>query len=101
MALSHEQREALLDNLEARGWFYRENFIYAPNQTMWLLATEPWQGDLAEFHERMVGRKQRVIKNAGFHDNQEQHKNVVDDTASLIAAIENILQEEALNKDNS
>ncbi|HSB08756.1 MAG TPA: hypothetical protein VLM38_04555 [Blastocatellia bacterium] len=99
MALSPAQRSALFEALESRSWFYRESFIYAPNQTMWLLVAEPWQADLAEFHERMAGRKERIIKNAGFHDNQEQHKNVVSDITSLIESIESLLPPVAVNED--
>ena len=101
MPLTPEQRQGLLRALEARGWVYREGLIYAPNQTLWLYATEPWQEDLTDFHERMVGRKQRIIKNVAYHDDQEQHKNAIADTDSLIAALESVLQKEVTNKDTA
>ena len=59
MPLADQQRIHLLAALESRGWQWRDEFLYAPESTMWLLGSLPWEGDLHEFHERMSGRLRR------------------------------------------
>jgi len=57
---TERQRLRLFDELNKIGWRLRDGFIYAPNETMWLLVTEPWTGDLQDFRDRMVGRLERL-----------------------------------------
>ena len=57
---------------------------------MWFNAEEPWQGDLAEFRERMADRLQRFLDMA-IHYEKEQHARCVADTKSLIAALDETL----------
>jgi hypothetical protein len=52
---------------------------------MWLLRDSPWQGDLADFIERMEGRLSRIGKNQAGDFEQ-----VLDDTRSLIVALRSL-----------
>jgi hypothetical protein len=80
--LDETSRLRLLDTLIADGWTSEGDFIYAPRRTMWLLRSSPWEGDLAEMHERMQGRLDRIRTNAltGWQDS-------FDDTARLVQVL--------------
>jgi hypothetical protein len=92
MKLAAEDRDSLLKALERKGWLWNGDFIYASHKTMWLLGADPWQGDLKDFHERMSGRVERIIRNKDYHDDAQQHQHCVDDTESLIATLEELLK---------
>ena len=82
MPLSDVQKQTLFSLLEKSGWNWRDDSIYAPNETMWLDRESPWSGDLADFYDRMCGRRDRIANNAG------RDIDPTADTASLIAALE-------------
>lgn len=92
MPLNNQQREGLLKMLEAKGWFWRDDFIFAPNETMSLHGATPWDKNLPDFYERMVGRKQRIIKNKAYHRDETDHKKVVDDVSSLVDVLEELIK---------
>ena len=84
LALTELQKEHLFTALAARGWVWREGFIYAPNGTMWLSGSHPWEGDLREFHERMTGRLHRNIEVGPMYENVAEHQGLVADTRGLV-----------------
>lgn len=87
MPLAGSQHAALLAALESRGWTWREEFIYAPHGTMCLLGTAPWTGSLSEFHERLCDRLRRNEQATAEYDNPQDHRNLVEDTSSLVEAL--------------
>jgi len=82
--LTELQQKALFAGLEARGWTWRDGFIYAPHATMWLSGSQPWVGDLREFHERMSGRLQRNTQAGWMYEEGADHWNLVADTKDLV-----------------
>ena len=91
MPLTEPQRTDLFAALESRGWQWREQFIYAPHATMWLLDSQPWVGDLSEFHERMCGRLHRNEQAGWMYAQASKHQNLVADTRSLVEALADLL----------
>ena len=86
MPLSAEQTQKLFRSLERNGWYWRDDTIYAPNETMWLCRDEPWVGDIVDFYERMCGRRSRIHNN---RDNWDA-KPAVADVDSLVAVLESL-----------
>jgi hypothetical protein len=84
MPLTESQRNRLFEELDKIGWRKRDNFLYAPNETVWLLVSEPWSGDLLDFHERMIGRLERIKNNGG-------RNNADDDVTGLIQVLKAML----------
>jgi hypothetical protein len=91
MELPEEFREPLIKELEKRGWFWRNEYIYAPNEMLWFSEFDHF-GTLSEFHERWSNRVQRIIKMKHCHDDPEQHRQVVEDNESLVSALEELLK---------
>jgi hypothetical protein len=87
MPLSDAQRLELLAALEKIGWHYKEQFIYAPNETMWLLVSCPWTEDLPDFFERMKGRLSRIQNNKGSPAAIVEYQKGVDDVTGLIEVL--------------
>jgi hypothetical protein len=80
--LTSEESVALFAALEDRGWRWKDDFIYAPHETMWLMRRYPWSGDLQDFIARMRGRLGRVSTASlqGFEE-------VLHDTQLLVDAL--------------
>jgi hypothetical protein len=55
--------QRVFEALLKAGWAWQEGALVAPNGTMWLDGKDPWSGDLRSFHERMVGRVNRLRTN--------------------------------------
>jgi len=91
MELSEKDRITLLANLEANGWIWENDFIYAPHKTIWFFGTSPWQGDLADFHERMAARFERLARDKRLHPDPRQHQNALDDTQNLVDILEEMM----------
>ena len=91
MPLTESERADLFESLEARGWFWRDDTIYAPNSSMWLLGQTPWVGDLVDFHERMCGRLQRNENHGWLCENAQDHDDLVMDTRSLVEVLTRML----------
>ena len=91
MPLTEPQRTSLFAALESRGWQWREQFIYAPHDTMWLSGSQPWVGDLSEFHERMCGRLHRNEQSGWAYPQASDHEHLVADTRSLVEALSDLL----------
>jgi hypothetical protein len=89
--LTELQKEQLFAGLVARGWIWREGFIYAPHGTMWLSGPHPWDGDLREFHERMAGRLQRNMQAGWMYENEADHRGLVEDTRVLVDTLAHML----------
>ena len=92
MALSNELRNALMSKLVQVGWTSEQGFAYAPHRTMWLLEKEPWQGDLQDFHERMLGRLDR-IERFSKHDPSYDSTRSKEDTWSLVKVLEELINQ--------
>jgi putative SOS response-associated peptidase YedK len=90
-SLSDQQREALFAALLSRGWHWRDGSIYAPHGTMWLLGTQPWRGDLRDFHARMTGRLRRNQMARWMYERESDHQNLVSDTRSLVQVLADLL----------
>jgi hypothetical protein len=94
MILTPIQCNRLFDGLEKLGWHRRDGFLYAPHETMWLLISEPWTGDLRDFHERMIGRLQRT-QNMREHRSETEHQKGVDDVTGLIQVLRAMISDES------
>lgn len=94
MPLSEAQRRLLFDALEKIGWHRRDDFIYAPHETMWLMISQPWTGDLQDFHDRMVGRLNRVSRVASVHHSDGEHQKGVNDVAGLVQVLRSMISDE-------
>ena len=86
MPLSAEQTQKLFTLLERNGWQWREDIIYAPNETMWLGRDEPWVGDIVDFYERMCGRRSRIHSNADHYNTVPAYS----DVDSLVFVLETL-----------
>ena len=86
MPLSAEEKLKLFSLLEQAAWTWRNNIIYAPNESMWLARDEPWGGDIVDFYERMCGRRSRFHSN---RDNFETGPGFAD-VDSLVAVLESL-----------
>ena len=91
MPLIASQRTQLFAALQARGWQWRNESIYAPHASMWLLGLQPWVGDLREFHERMCGRLRRNEQAGWMYPQASDHQHLVADTRSLVDALSDLL----------
>ena len=91
MSLSNLEQTRLFIALEDRDWLWNGGFLYAPHKTMWLLGSEPWAGDLHDFHERMVGRLQRNKNVRWTYQDENDYRNVVADTQSLVEVLTDLL----------
>ena len=91
MPLSENQCSTLFSSLEVSGWHWREEFIYAPNATMWLHRDMPWVGELQEFHDRMAGRLVRNMEARHMHEGDVEHRRLVSDTSSLVEMLVGML----------
>ena len=91
MPLTERQRTHLLAALMSRDWQWHDGFIYAPHATMWLLGSQPWDGDLNDFFERMSGRLQRNEQAGWIYEHESEHQNLVADTRSLVDVLASML----------
>jgi hypothetical protein len=91
MNLKTQYRESLIKALENRGWFWRGDFIYAPHKMLWLHKNLEY-GVLEEFHGRWSERVQRITRMKSYHDDPQQHQQVVEDNKSLVSALEELLE---------
>ncbi len=96
MPLTDQQREHLLAALSSRGWQWRDGFIYAPHGTMWLCGSEPWGGDLHDFHERMSSRLQTNEQSEEVYEDKNDHQNLVGDTRGLVEVLAEMLSTQCL-----
>jgi hypothetical protein len=78
--LTPTQKENLFAALLERGWTWREDFIFAPHESIWLAKERPWEHDLADFRERMEARLARIA--AARLDDE-----ALSDTSQLVAAL--------------
>ncbi|MCD6048920.1 MAG: hypothetical protein K0Q55_323 [Verrucomicrobia bacterium] len=93
--LSPVQRDRLFRDLERIDWQRRDDFLYAPGGTMWFSLAEPWQGDLADFHERMAGRLQR-IQNLRERHSESDFQKLTTDVTGLIKVLHTMITDESL-----
>jgi hypothetical protein len=94
MELSEKDRMTLLANLVAKGWIWENDFIYAPHKTIWFFGMNPWQSDLADFHDRMAARVERLARNKHLHSDPQQHQNALEDTQNLVDVLEGMMSKQ-------
>ena len=94
MTLIETQCSRLFADLEKVGWHRRNGFLYAPYETMWLLISEPWIGDLQNFHHRMAGRLQRAKNLRAYRSESDQQKGV-NDMTGLIQVLHTMISDES------
>ena len=85
MPLNDEQKDRLFGALQRLGWEWRDAVIYAPNETIFLMKERPWEGDLADFIERMEGRLARIANNRF-----EGFERALGDTRLLVTALRSL-----------
>ena len=90
MVMSAEERDALLRAVERKGWFWEGDFIYAPHKSMWLLGSNPWEGDVSDFLDRMSARVEGISPPQAHYDDPLRHRNIVDDTQSLVDTLKEL-----------
>ena len=73
--------------LESHGWQWRDDFIYPPYSSMRLHRSQPWTGDLCNFHERMCGRLLRSEQADWAYPRASDHEYLVADTRGLVDAL--------------
>jgi hypothetical protein len=88
-----ENRIALVSALETRGWFWENETLIAPNRTMWFSDFDCWVTDIADFHQRMKQRRDRIVRNREYHTDKRQHQNTVDDVEGLMCLIAELIAE--------
>jgi len=93
MKPSAEDRALLFSKLRQKGWRHEGEFIYGPHRTIWFRCEDPWQGDLSDFHERMIGRLQRIISVKDHYPDPTDHEKVLSDTEAVVVAPAEILKE--------
>jgi hypothetical protein len=93
MKLSVEERAILVSKLCQTGWRQEGGSIYAPNGTIWFTSDDPWQGDLADFHERMIGRLERINNNKDHYPDPTDHEKIVSDTEAVVVSLAETLKE--------
>jgi hypothetical protein len=101
MALTETEKKQLFAGLEARAWTWREGYIYAPHESMWLSGEQPWQWDLREFHERMTGRLERNMQSREIYDHEAEHRNLVSDTQGLVDTLADMLSASEVEPDSA
>ena len=88
------QCSRLFTELEKAGWHRRSGFLYAPYETMWLLISEPWTGDIRDFHDRMVARL-RGINNLRACRSESDWQKGVNDMTGLIQVLHTMISSES------
>jgi len=58
---------------------------------MWLFGSQPWDGDLRDFHERMVGRLHRNMQAGWMYEDRTDHERLVADTQGLVDTLADLL----------
>ena len=96
VSLDAKTRDCLCRKLLSNGWFWEGDFIYAPNRMLWLYGSDPWHGDLLDFHETFSARVQRIIRMKVHHPDPKQHQQVVDDNQSLVSTLQEMLKEKRI-----
>jgi hypothetical protein len=91
MGLTVEDCSILFGKLRQQGWQQEGEFLYAPNRTIWFRCADPWQGDLSDFRERMIGRVRRINYNRGHYPDPADCEKVLSDTEAVIAALSGML----------
>jgi hypothetical protein len=95
MPLDEVQKKTLFDALQEKGWHSREDFLYAPNESMGLMKSQPWVEDLQDFHERMIGRLERIQRNRDNYKIEADYNNVFNDTAGLVEVLKKMVDDKA------
>lgn len=77
----------LKQHLVERGWTWRNDALYAPHETMWF-TTSAEHPNLAMFRDCMSSTADAT---AAYADRGVDHANLHDDLVSLVAALDEVL----------
>ena len=95
MKSQSENPESLFHALEARGWVWENERLYAPNGTFWTQGTKSQStplGMLLNMRERMKVALANLKANKPTHLNQKQYEDWLSDMGSLVNTIEELLE---------
>jgi hypothetical protein len=93
MPLNEVQKKTLFDALQEKGWRWREDVLYAPNEGFWLMKSQPWVEDLQDFHERMIARLERIKRNRDAYKAEADYKNVFNNTADSVEILQKMVDD--------
>ncbi len=86
--------QSLFNALEAKGWVWENERLYAPNKTFWTEGTKGQStplGMLLNMRERMKVTLENLKTDKPTHLNTKQYQNWVIDMESLVNTIEELL----------
>jgi len=89
--LTSEECLILFSELESMGWYWKENFIYAPSGSMWLRRDKPWHEGLRDFHDRMLGRCERMKRCLGDPKFENAHV-ALEETQDLVKVLAALIE---------
>ncbi|MFO0550202.1 MAG: hypothetical protein U0271_17540 [Polyangiaceae bacterium] len=92
MALTSDEVRRLFAGLEARGWSWREEVIYAPAESIWLERYHPWEGSLLDMCERMTARLERIQRNRDMYASPDDYAGVEKDTHILVGVLQELVR---------
>ena len=95
MKSQDKNSESLFHALEAKGWVWENERLYAPNKTFWAEGTKSLSaplGMLLNMRERMKVALGSLKSNKPAHLNQKQYEGRVSDMESMSNTIEELLE---------
>ncbi len=87
---------SLFNALEAKGWVWENERLYAPNKTFWIEGTmrqRPTSGMLIGTHERIKVTVENLKIDKPAHLNGKQYEDWVSDMESLVKTLEELIEE--------
>ena len=94
MPLNEVQKKTLFNALQKKGWHWREDVLYAPNEGFWLDGPQPWVENLQDFHERMTARLERIQRNRDIYKVEADYQNTFDNVAGLVEVLQKMVDGE-------
>ena len=94
MKSQDKNTRSLFDALEAKGWVWESERLYAPNKTFWTEGTKNQNAPvetLLSMRERMKATLGNLRANKPMHLNTKQYHDWVSDLESLVSTIEELL----------
>ena len=89
--LTADERQAVLKSLEARGWLWQGDWIYAPHRMLWLHKGLDF-GSLEEFYEKFSARLAQMKEIKPPDDPSAPYYEVISDNESLVSVLHQLLE---------